>query len=267
VVKYSVCMTCYNEAETVRGSLDSLLGQLDEDYEVVVVDNFSADGTFDVLREFNQTHKVKVIRRRCSRGGGRQIAFESASGEYVIANLDLDDRFLPVLKSIIALYHEKAEGSLVAVFNFPAGPSEEWVQNVTIGPRELISSLGGWRDLNVFEDWDVWSRADGVQKYSWSSFRFAANKTVHPVSKSALRRLLERYERYRERLRLGMRIFSSGEEKGPSQRLAYLGARLSLLRSGVLQGQNPRFDPLDERLYVAFSQENAKPPVPASSGR
>jgi glycosyltransferase involved in cell wall biosynthesis len=250
--KYSVCMTCFNESRTVRDSLNSLLGQLGEDYEVVVVDNFSMDGTYEVLRDFEQAHKVKVIRRRCSRGLGRQIALRNASGEYIIANLDLDDIFLPVLEKVLTRYHEVAEGSLMAVFNFAAAPNDQWVQNITIGPRDLISSLGGWRDLNVFEDWDIWNRADRDQKYCWTSFRFASNEPLHPELRNAFTRLTRRYERYRERLRLGMRIFSDGERVGLSQRLAFAGARLSLLRRGTLKGQDPSFNPLDPRLFVDF---------------
>ena len=258
-------MTCFNERETVSDSLNSLLNQLDESYEVVVVDNFSADGTFDILKEFEQAHDVRVIRRRCTRGLGRQIAFQNATGEYIIANLDLDDLFLPVVQKIVTRYHEIAEGRLMALFNFAAAPTDEWVQNMTIGPAALISHLGGWRDLNVFEDWDLWSRADNESKYCWTTFNFAANKTSHPESRGAFGRTTHRYERYKERLRLGMRIFSKGEKVGLSQRLAYAGARLSLLRQGVLRGQDPSFDPLDPELHIDFATGQGAPPIPLSN--
>jgi len=248
--KYSVCMTCYNEARTVKDSLNSLLQQLDDDYEIIVVDNFSHDGTREVLKEFERSKGVKVIQKRCSRGLGRQVAFENSSGEYIIANLDLDDIFLPVLKQATARYHEIAEGNLTALFNFLTGPSEDWVQNMTVGPRDLISSLGGWRDLNVFEDWDLWSRANVAHRYGWSSYRFAANETLHPETKGAYSRLVSRYGKYKARLQLGMRIFSPHERVGLSQRLAYLGARLSVLPTGVYEGQDVNFKPLDENLYV-----------------
>jgi glycosyltransferase involved in cell wall biosynthesis len=254
MTKYSVCMTCFNEVATARESLNSLLGQLGENFEVVVVDNFSADGTYQVLREFERSHGVKVIQRRCSRGLGRQLAFENASGEYIIANLDLDDIFLPVLNEVVTRYHEKVGGKLLTVYNSTPPPEmgERWVQNITIGPRELIASLGGWRDLNVFEDWDIWSRANKYHSYRWTSFRFAANETIHLESRLAPTRLARRYERYRDRLRLGRRIFSPGEKIGPSQWLAYIAARLSLLFRGVLVGQDLQFNSLDLGLFVDF---------------
>jgi glycosyltransferase involved in cell wall biosynthesis len=250
--RYSVCMTCYNEAPSVKDSLNSLLKQLNEDFEVVVVDNFSEDGTFEILKEFERSHRLKAIQRRCSRGLGRQIAFENSAGEYVIANLDLDDIFLPVIGEVLDTYHQNVEGELLAVFNTAPPPdlTYAWVQNITIAPRKLLVSLGGWRDVNIFEDWDLWSRASKAGRYHWTTHAFAKNVTYNPESRAATKRLGKRYERYLIRLRLGMRIFTPGEKKGPSQRMAYLLAKLALPFKGVLGGQDPLFQSLDMKYYV-----------------
>jgi glycosyltransferase involved in cell wall biosynthesis len=258
---YSVCMTCFNEIDNVKVSLDSLLGQLDENYEVVVVDNFSKDGTYDVLRGYEQSHNLRVVQKRSSRGEGRQKALECASGEYVLANLDLDDTFLPVLEEMVSLYHEKAEGKVLAIFNSAPPPDLDtgWIQNITIGPRELLESLGGWRDLNLFEDWDVWNRASLAGKYAWTCYKFAANKTVRNESMHAFTRLRRRYETYFCKLRLGIKVFSPGEKKGLSQRLAYILARTSVTFRGVLAGQDPSFDSQNMIHYVDLGVPR-KPP-------
>ena len=125
-----------------------------------------------------------------------------------------------------------------------------WIQNITIGPRNLFVSLGGWRDLNLFEDWDVWSRANVVGKYAWTPFKFAANETDHPVVRSAYRRMRQRYERYCCRMRLGMKIFTKGEKIGPSQRIANFAARTRVTFQGVFQGQDPAFNSLNPDFYV-----------------
>jgi glycosyltransferase involved in cell wall biosynthesis len=252
MTRYSVCMTCFNEAATVREALNSLLGQLDEDYEVVIVDNFSSDGTYEVLQEYSKAYHVKVVQMHSSRGEGRQKALECASGEYVIANLDLDDVFLPTLQEIVEMYHQKAEGKVMVVFNSQPPPDVDtgWIQNMTIGPRELLNSVGGWRDLNLYEDWDIWNRANQVGKYAWAAYRFAANETTHPEPKRAFARLRRRYERYYCKLRLRMKIFSRGEKIGLSQRLAYISARLSVSFRGALSGQDPGFKSLSSNLYI-----------------
>jgi glycosyltransferase involved in cell wall biosynthesis len=255
-------MTCFNEAGSVRDSLNSLLGQLDDDYEVVVVDNFSTDGTMEKLREF-ESARVRAIQRRCSRGLGRQIAFENSTGDYVIANMDLDDVFLPVVRETVGGYHEKADGKLLAVFNSSSGRevADGWAQNMTIGPRTLLSSIGGWRDLNIYEDWDVWSRAGKVGAYRWSTRRFAANQSVHPENKRwAGDRLARRYERYSNRLQLGLAVFTPGERVGTSQRMAYLAARMSLPFKGRLEGQDPTFDSFKPDYFIGLTPEKGTLP-------
>jgi glycosyltransferase involved in cell wall biosynthesis len=256
MAKYSVCMTCFDEFPTVKQSLGSLLGQMNEDYEVVVVDNFSQDGTYDVLVEFERSHGVKVIRRRCTRGMGRQIAFENSSGDYIIANLDLDDMFLPVLDGVVAGYHRKVEGKLMAAFNSPPTPGGKpgWSQNMTIGPRELIASIGGWRDLNIYEDWDIWSRAGKTDSYRWTSVRFAENEPLPTEPKGTYTRLRRRVERYRNRLRLGLGVFTPGERVGVSQRVAYLAARLTSPFHPALSGQDPKFNSFNPELYVDLGE-------------
>ena len=261
MAKYSVCMTCFNEFPTVRESIGSLLSQLNTEYEVVVVDNFSKDGTYEVLQEFGRSHGVKVIQERCSRGMGRQIALENSTGEYVIANLDLDDIFLPVLQGLVAGYHRRAEGKLMAAFNSPPTPGGKagWSQNVTIGPRELIKSIGGWRDLNIYEDWDIWSRAARADGYRWTSLRFARNDSLPSEAKGALNRLRRRIERYRNRIRLGLVVFTPGEKVGLSQRVAYATARITSPFHPPLSGQDPGFDSFDQGLYVDLVETRGVP--------
>jgi glycosyltransferase involved in cell wall biosynthesis len=246
-------MTCFNEADKVVDSLNSLMGQLNDDYEVVVVDNFSSDGTYEELRKFSRTGRLKAIQKRCTRGHGRQLAFENSNGKYVIANLDLDDVFLPVIQDLVRGYHRTAEGKLLAVFNSsePERVAEDWVQNMTVVPRELVLSMGGWRDLNIYEDWDLWSRASTLNAYRWSTQKFAANQSVHPESRRwAGDRLARRYERYSNRLQLGLGIFSKGERRGISQWLAYVAARFTLPFKGVLSGQDSAFESFKPEYHI-----------------
>jgi len=156
---------------------------------------------------------------------------------------------------------DSAEGKLLAVFNdvSPPHPSPSSfrplpdVQNMTIGPRQLIASLGGWRDLSLYEDWDIWSRAGRANEYVWTTFVFASNKTVHPSSipssEWGAMRLSQRYVKYRDRLRLGLKVFVPKESVGLSQRLAYIAARGYILFNGTLI-ENPEFDTFDESLLI-----------------
>ena len=48
-VQFSVLISAYNKAESIRGAIDSVLAQTFTDYEVIVVDDGSTDQTLQVL--------------------------------------------------------------------------------------------------------------------------------------------------------------------------------------------------------------------------
>ena len=83
----SIYGTVYNNVKYIKGCLGSLIQALpdfDDHYELVVVDNCSTDGTFEILKKFTKEHKnTKVIRYKCKRGRGRDIALKNTSGDYV----------------------------------------------------------------------------------------------------------------------------------------------------------------------------------------
>ena len=247
--KYSICITQYNNASTVRQSLDSILNQIDERFEVVVVDSLSTDGSREILNGYARDGKMKLIEKKCSRGLGRQIAFENSSGTYVIANLDMDDVFGPKLNDVIEIYHSKCEGKLVRVAK--TADTNQWAQNVTIAPRTLLSEIGGWPDLQLYEDWYLWARAAKVNKYSWTVFPLAINETVHPERGTSEGKMKFRYLRYREWMRLGRTIFTKGEKVSMTQRIAKILAQISLPFYKSYKGQvDLNFSSFDSSFYV-----------------
>ena len=90
----SVILTTYNEAERIEGALASILAQSMGEYEVVVVDDGSTDGTVNVIRRVGD-ERIRVVEAgRLGRGGALKRAVEEARGKYV-ANLDADDEAHP----------------------------------------------------------------------------------------------------------------------------------------------------------------------------
>lgn len=90
----SVILTAYNEADRIRAALDSVLSQSLRDFEVVVVDDGSTDGTVEVVRGLADSRIRLVEAGRLGRGGALKRAVEAARGRYV-ANLDADDQARP----------------------------------------------------------------------------------------------------------------------------------------------------------------------------
>jgi len=96
--KISVIVPCYNQVNFIREALDSILSQDHSDFEVVVSDDGSTDGTQDVVREYAAAHPGKLVAILHPRNQGITInsnaALSAARGE-LISLMAGDDVLLP----------------------------------------------------------------------------------------------------------------------------------------------------------------------------
>jgi glycosyltransferase involved in cell wall biosynthesis len=248
---YSICMLCSNDGETVKESLDSVLdlSRLRR-AQVVVVDNMSSDGSRDVLRQYDEAGLIRLIERKCSRGEGRELAFRSSTGDYVLAHMDCDDVFDATgLNLLIERYHLSYEGKLLMTQK--KGSDE--ASNITIAPRSLLTELGGWRDLNWGEDWDLWARANGRGKYAYLKYPLESPphrriKVRYGIYEGPLSRLGMRSHKYSDAIKTGRRMFKTGERMSASQRLAYFLAKagVTVRREYMAPVPNPDFSEFSE---------------------
>ena len=108
---YSVCICNYNMAETLEISLRSVLNQLDERYEVIVIDDGSKDSSLKILKNLSEEYEnlryiplIRDYRRRL--GDTRNLSIEAARGKYVILHIDADDKWDPYIDSFTRVFHE-----------------------------------------------------------------------------------------------------------------------------------------------------------------
>ncbi|MBT9150336.1 MAG: Abequosyltransferase RfbV [candidate division WS2 bacterium] len=81
----SICIATYNRAWYIGETLDSIISQLDDDVELLVVDGASTDNTEDVVRKFAQKEsRIRYIRLPAKGGVDQDFckAVELAKGEY-----------------------------------------------------------------------------------------------------------------------------------------------------------------------------------------
>lgn len=94
MTKVSVILTTYNIQEYIKESLESLITQEFDDYEIIVVDDDSEDETFNIVqkyaKEFNFIKAYQIDHSFV--GKARNYALEKVKGDYVIF-LDGDDVF------------------------------------------------------------------------------------------------------------------------------------------------------------------------------
>ena len=89
----SVVIPTYNRAHLIKESIQSVLDQTLQPYEIIVVDDFSTDNTEDVVNSFNSP-LIKYVKNQRKKGanGARNTGILIAQGEY-IAFHDSDDLF------------------------------------------------------------------------------------------------------------------------------------------------------------------------------
>lgn len=114
--RVSIVLPAFNAEETLANALDSLLVQSLTDFEVLVVDDLSQDGTLDVAASYlRNDSRIKVLPR--DRNGGaaaaRNFGFRAAKGKW-LALLDADDTFAPDRLRSLVTRAEKDEADIIA---------------------------------------------------------------------------------------------------------------------------------------------------------
>ncbi|MDO4479203.1 MAG: glycosyltransferase [Lachnospiraceae bacterium] len=96
-VTVSVIMPAYNAAGTLKSTLDSLRAQTFSDWELVLVDDGSRDGTLALAKEMAEADpRIRIFENEANKGVTytRARAADLARGEW-IAILDSDDQWAP----------------------------------------------------------------------------------------------------------------------------------------------------------------------------
>lgn len=93
----SVITACYNSEKYISETLNSVLNQTHQNWELLLVDDCSKDNTIPIIKEFQKTDKrIKLFQLDVNSGAAiaRNTAIKDANGEF-IAFLDGDDKWLP----------------------------------------------------------------------------------------------------------------------------------------------------------------------------
>lgn len=181
---FSVIIPTHNRAALLGKALNSIFAQTFSDYEVVVVDDGSTDGTREWLTTVSSRVRV-LMQENCGPGAARNVGAKHARGEY-LAFLDSDDLWFPwtlatYAKCIALNPHSNLLGGCAIHFEsesdlpqtsepleqrpyeclFAAMPGEEvWLPTPAVAfRRDKFLELGGFSKLLVGEDIDLWLRA------------------------------------------------------------------------------------------------------------
>lgn len=107
--RFSVVIAAYNREIFIRETIDSIFNQTFRDYELVIVDDGSTDGTWQIIQSYGE-RIISVRQDNQGAEGAFRKGASLASGEY-LAFLDSDDLLLPHALSIY--------NTIIKTFNAP----------------------------------------------------------------------------------------------------------------------------------------------------
>ena len=169
---FSIIMPVYNAAKTLQRSLDSIEAQGFRDFEVVIVDDRSADGSPEILSAYVQNRDyVKVIRHSANSGAAaaRNTALDNASGRYLVW-LDADDTMAP--EELQTIFENAGDADIVGWdWTLAMNVNGRYMRQADYStPLEALKKLMG----GVMR-WNLWLWA--IKRELWGNLRFepAAN--------------------------------------------------------------------------------------------
>ncbi|MDQ4070346.1 MAG: glycosyltransferase [Actinomycetota bacterium] len=112
--RVSVLMPTFGQARFVARAIESLLAQRFDDWELIVVDDCSPDGTVEVVKGYLGDRRITYDRLRANRGVGAALnhGLDRAGGD-LVAYLPSDDVFFADhLASLVALLEEAPDAVL-----------------------------------------------------------------------------------------------------------------------------------------------------------
>lgn len=105
-MKLSILIPCYNEVNTILECIKKIENNYKDEFEIIVIDDFSTDGTREKLRELQQSKLYKIIFNDRNYGKGFSIrqGIKFITGEITIiqdADLEYDPHdYVKLLKPI-----------------------------------------------------------------------------------------------------------------------------------------------------------------------
>ena len=160
----SVIMPAYNAEKTIKESMESVLKQTYKDFELIVIDDCSSDGTEALIESYAlKDNRIIHLKNQCNSGVSytRNRAVECARGEW-IAFLDSDDIWeTNKLETQVALMKAKnavlvyTASSYISADGTPYSyilPAEEKISYSMLLKRNIISCSSAMIKTSVMKN-------------------------------------------------------------------------------------------------------------------
>lgn len=190
----SVVIPTFNRSAVIIRAINSVFNQTFKDYELIIVDDGSSDDTYESLKLFIDTKKIKYFRQNnLGVSAARNLGVKNANGQFV-AFLDSDDEWLPHKLNEQIKYlsnnpdikivysdeiwirngkrvnqkaiHKKSGGNI-----FPQCVEQCFIApSSTLISKDFFVSIGGFdENFLVCEDYDLWLKISSIHEIGFIS--------------------------------------------------------------------------------------------------
>lgn len=257
---FSVVIPLYNKKDYVHRAIMSVLAQTHSDFELIVIDDGSTDGSAEVV-ELIIDNRLKLIRQ--SNGGvskARNLGVKVSSAEWV-AFLDADDEYKPdFLNEVFSfiLTHSQDQLSMIAS-NYYIGNDARTAINDTlksgiydyfelfknqtspnnssttvVNKNKFLEVDGFPEGIKQFEDWIAWFKLACVGDFGFINIPLGIYNIVDGSVSQSSRNLTDFYKDARELPRTTLLYIdkyklSSSKKKNAKKRISEFSLNISFI--------------------------------------
>lgn len=180
----TIVMPCYNSERYVADAIYSVLAQTSDDWQLIVIDDGSTDGTRRIVRDVIQSSpkaaKVRFIEStHKGLGAIRNEAIETVDTEWVLP-FDSDDLLHPsLIAEFVKAINANPDADLFVSWYHHFGAEDRVIERRWLGYERLLRAnhipasscyrktswerAGKYRSGFIYEDWELWLRLLGPE--------------------------------------------------------------------------------------------------------
>lgn len=172
--KISIIIPCYNLGQYLGETIDSVLNQTFDDYEIIIVDDGSSDE--ETLNQLNSLSHPKIKVFHTPNQGlakARNTGIKEAKGKYILP-LDADDKIAPTYleKAYKILEEDENIGIVYCLAEFFDKENGKWDLPEFSLAEMVLNNLIFCSAFFRKSDWEAVGGYKKTMKYGWEDYEF-----------------------------------------------------------------------------------------------